>query len=317
MVTLCMHKGPSYTIEQVLETEEQIREFCGYLDIEVESIDDRRSLIEKVVSHFVNYPPRCVGFANVLRYIELIKRSGSSDNWSKAFDCFKKIEFLLLDIYRLYIGEILFKYLSASDKEAVLNTLKQDSPKFRSIIDQLIKYENIIIKGEYKEFQNEIAILNGQDSIFGGSKPEHLVKISDIRNKYFGHGNDISPTIMKAKSKEFFDISEQFIKESALYLPRVIIPISHTINEWGFQVVTYIDEDNVNEEGYLDDFAQDTHTHFYSERFRRFYWFEKRGEFYPYQRAYCLHPHRASLMRDPKLYYATYLRDIGNRPVER
>lgn len=320
LLVFCMHFGLYFAIEEILETEAQVREFCDYFDVEYDSDDDKRKLLQNLNTRITFSRQKCFGFTSVLKYIQSIKLSRNAYNETKAFDCFKLIETLIMDMYRLYIWKLMFPYLADEDKDSIQNTTKTRYPNFRNIVEQLKKYERLLMNDCYLEFKKSIELLNGQSSIFGLAKIDNLLTIIDIRNSYFGHGNEIDAITLKSNVRQFFELSEDFVSHIVNTMPRMIIPICYSASKDGYRYIDYIDEENIdiNEKETPVNILLSTKEQTEIAGLRRYYLLESRGEFNPYQKAYCLHPDRLNgIMCDPTLYYISDLRRVQDTPLKR
>jgi hypothetical protein len=315
VLTLCLHCGPRFTIDQILETEDHVRQFCRYLGIDVQDQDSRDFIIERIINNFPVETKEYFGFLGLSTYIREMRILGKDEDRDSAAECVRRVELLLTDLYKLYVGEMLIKYLDEDDRNSVINTLMRDHINFQAVVEQFNKYEMMLNKGVYSNFIEEIFSKNSQISFFGDASIEIVREVPAIRNNYLAHGREVDKSTLRQKSRFVFDVVEQFVSLCIEYVPKVIVPVQYGVNEWGFRYIAYFGEDDMDIQGYLRaNLATQGKGPLGPNK--KYYLLETRPDFYPYEKAYCLHPQRSSIMYDPTIYYASYLRNIRQRLVE-
>lgn len=238
LVIYCMHFGPKWTIEQLLPTRKQVEELCVLLDIPSMTGVSRANLIEQVVSVMsAGYPLRTPirSFSILGRYIEQVERLHQQENAEKVLECVKRLETLIKEIYRLYVCEILYRFLDTKDKRSVKNTLQ--SKKFGDWINQLRKFENNLKGNRYPDAQDELKKLNGQSSIFGLASIDTVQQIATIRGDYLAHESEHSKSLLTQKYRELFTYTKEFVSACVDVMPKVIVPIQFSVNEWNFRYI--------------------------------------------------------------------------------
>ncbi len=147
VLTLCLDRGVTYTVRELLELEDEIRELCEHMAIKVNDYDERDVMIDKINRLYVKKPERPIGVQSILSFVERGKES--QDLPGLARECFLRIEALMKDFYGIYICNFLWPYLDRGEKESVENTT-QRRPGIRNVIEQMIKYEKKIKNGDFQ-----------------------------------------------------------------------------------------------------------------------------------------------------------------------
>lgn len=314
LILLCLHLGPRYVISKILETEDQRKDLCYLLDIEIQNDDTEEDLIDHVLSSLSSQVISCHGVRTILKFSKLNLSDDLIEN--QALSCFRIIEGFIKDMYLLFIADMLYKHLSYDDQRSVKNFLERGrNANFRNFVEQINKYDSQIKKGDFPGFQEELEQLNGTTSILGNVKDSNIpLTLADIRNKYLAHANDSPKKVLVQKSKEVLKLVGEYFGALVDMFPSTITPVQFGVNEWGYRYIAYIDDGDVDIDGMLPkDSDLLARGRIDPDKCKRFYLLNDIGNFQPYQRAYCFHPNHSPLMYDPSLYYASYLRSIGDR----
>lgn len=315
LIRLCLHMGPRYAIDKILEEEEQIRELCLFLDLDKDLRDDlsREQLIDVVIDNVSRREIKCWGVQTVLKNAGNARLADENLLPDLARRCFLVIEGLMIDLYKLYIAKYLYRFLDTTQQASVRNSLNTSSLRFSNAIEQLIKYDDEIKQGLYQEFQEELERISGQRSIFCYVDDiKTPLELANIRNNFLSHPSNYSEKEITAQSRRFFDLAGSYFEQLQKAVPIAIIPVEYGINEWGHRYFAYIDEFDVDFKGLLHlNSALSSNGVLDSRKCKRLYLYTSTPDFLPLQKAYCFHPDRSFPMCDPVLNYASSLRDIG------
>jgi hypothetical protein len=315
---LCLKQGPEHLIKNVFR--------LGYNDIlglsyrlgvhvDEEDEGDEENIVEEIVRALEAKPSqriRGMGFRGLRRKIKYIKGIGGVkggnlyENSAVALDHARKLAQLLSDVYRLYAGVLLYNFLNEKERSTVVDafTAFEDEAKRQSldtIVEQLAELDEQI-KAD-TEFQEELQRTTGNRIIFDESDLDLVRKAGKGQRKLEERGDT-------SIAKKLNNNISQFLDRCTNKMPKLIFPVYYWSNIWNTKCVSYIDEEDLDENGDVPEEYIDIENGRIKLRFcKSLYFFEVGHDFKAYHGAYLLN-HSREIIYDPKIYYVSYLRTI-------